>query len=199
MLSSRCMVLVSFQEINVYGVAVPGNDGRAGMASIVPEGKSLDLDKLYRCVANLTSASCALGFLSQVALRTSCSFVKEQMPSYQQPLFIRIQHEIVRAQLLRFVLRIILLSFPGGHCHVQAPQGLNCSCLIMSERATIASLILQQTQVDMVKEGFDPRAIKDPLYFRDDSAQQPGGRSKGAYVPLTPALYEKLQACQIRV
>ena len=46
-------------------------------------------------------------------------------------------------------------------------------------------------KVDLVREGFDPARIADPLYFRDPE--------KGAYVPLDPGLYERIQSGQVRI
>jgi fatty-acyl-CoA synthase len=56
------------RDTNVYGVAIPGHDGRTGMAAIVCEG-GLDLAALH---AHLTKA----------------------LPSYARPLFLRIRGEI---------------------------------------------------------------------------------------------------------
>jgi fatty-acyl-CoA synthase len=49
----------------------------------------------------------------------------------------------------------------------------------------------KQRKVDLVKEGFDPSAIKDEVYFNDSQ--------QGAYVPLDGALYEKIQAKAFRL
>jgi len=46
-------------------------------------------------------------------------------------------------------------------------------------------------KVDLVREGFDPAQITDPLYFRDPE--------KGSYVPLDPGVYERIQSGQIRI
>jgi fatty-acyl-CoA synthase len=55
-------------EANVYGVAVPDADGRAGMASIVVDG-CFDLSGLRQHLAN-------------------------RLPAYARPLFVRIQREM---------------------------------------------------------------------------------------------------------
>ena len=49
----------------------------------------------------------------------------------------------------------------------------------------------KQRKLDLVKEGFDPSAIKDEVYFNDQQL--------GAYVPLDSALYEKIQAKAFRL
>ncbi len=55
-------------ESNVYGVTVPGNEGRAGMASINANGE-LDLDEFAR-------------------------YVVSRLPAYQRPYFLRLQQEM---------------------------------------------------------------------------------------------------------
>jgi len=49
----------------------------------------------------------------------------------------------------------------------------------------------KQRKVDLVKEGFDPAAVKDDIFFNDTQ--------QGAYVPLDAALYEKIQARTFRL
>jgi fatty-acyl-CoA synthase len=49
----------------------------------------------------------------------------------------------------------------------------------------------KQRKLDLVKEGFDPSAIKDELYFNDPM--------QGGYVPLDQTLYEKIQARTFRL
>ncbi|HMN51637.1 MAG TPA: long-chain-acyl-CoA synthetase [Xanthobacteraceae bacterium] len=49
----------------------------------------------------------------------------------------------------------------------------------------------KQRKVDLVKEGFDPAAIKDELYFYDGA--------QGAYVPLDKSLYERIQSRAFRL
>jgi len=53
---------------NVYGVPIPGMDGKAGMAAITPDGKGIDFDTLHKDL-------CA------------------RLPSYAVPIFIRVQKE----------------------------------------------------------------------------------------------------------
>lgn len=49
--SEAISVFPGVKDVNVYGVALPGYDGRAGMATIVPEEEGLDLDGLHAHVA----------------------------------------------------------------------------------------------------------------------------------------------------
>ncbi|XP_061590540.1 long-chain fatty acid transport protein 6 [Cololabis saira] len=60
--------LVDFiQEVNVYGMEVPGHEGRAGMAAlIIRPGLTFDGDKLFECASR-------------------------DLPAYARPLFIRLQ------------------------------------------------------------------------------------------------------------
>ncbi|NXO01100.1 S27A2 synthetase, partial [Rhinopomastus cyanomelas] len=90
------------EEVNVYGVAVPGCEGRCGMAAIrLKPGMTFRGDDLY-------------------------SFTADTLPGYAAPRFIRLQDtlEITGTFKLR-----------KGH---------------------------------LVKEGFDPNVVRDPLFFRHD-------------------------------
>jgi fatty-acyl-CoA synthase len=54
--SEAISVFPGVKDVNVYGVALPGYDGRAGMAMVVPEDEGLDLEGLHAHVcANLPS------------------------------------------------------------------------------------------------------------------------------------------------
>ncbi len=110
-------------EANVYGVKLPGADGRAGMAALVA-ASSLSLEELY-------------------------THLTQQLAAYARPLFLRVRPEI---------------EITGTFKH---------------------------RKVDLVKEGFDPAQIGDPLYFRDDA--------HGRFVPLDQRLYEEIVAGRARV
>ena len=111
------------KEANVYGVSVPGTDGRAGMASVVG-GDDFDLDNFR-------------------------AYLSDQLPDYAQPLFIRLQPE---------------MEITGTFKH---------------------------RKVDLVKEGFDPDVIAEPVYFNDPAAK--------TFVPLDAALYQKICAGDVRL
>jgi fatty-acyl-CoA synthase len=49
----------------------------------------------------------------------------------------------------------------------------------------------KQKKVDLVKQGFDPDAIADPIYFNDPSRR--------AFIPLDRAVYTSIRAGQTRV
>jgi fatty-acyl-CoA synthase len=100
-------------EANVYGVAVPGVDGRAGMAALVVDG-DFNLDAL------------------PVQL-------KARLAPYARPIFLRL----------------------SAHIDVTGT--------------------FKQRKVDLVREGFDPAAIADPLYFLDPAS--------GKYERLMPQHY----------
>uniref|UniRef100_F6U4H3 Very long-chain fatty acid transport protein n=1 Tax=Ciona intestinalis TaxID=7719 RepID=F6U4H3_CIOIN len=57
------------RECNVYGVQVPGHDGRAGMVTVVLESDELDCEALYK-------------------------HVEHALPSYARPMFVRVQPEL---------------------------------------------------------------------------------------------------------
>ncbi|NWZ28343.1 S27A2 synthetase, partial [Asarcornis scutulata] len=97
------LAMVNFiQEVNVYGVSVPGCEGKCGMAAIrLKPGMSFEGENLY-------------------------AFTKETLPSYAAPRFVRIQEA---------------LEITGT---------------------------FKQCKGNLVREGFDPNIIKDPLFFRDE-------------------------------
>jgi fatty-acyl-CoA synthase len=111
------------KEANVYGVAVPGTDGRAGMASVVG-GEAFNLASFR-------------------------AYLSDQLPDYAQPLFIRLQPE---------------MEITGTFKH---------------------------RKVDLVKEGFDPDTMAEPVYFNDPAAKD--------FVPLTAELYQKICAGGVRL
>ena len=110
-------------EATVYGVAIPGTEGAAGMAALVVDG-ILDLPKLRTHLARV-------------------------LPPYARPLFLRIQDRI----------------------------------------AVTATFKHQKNE--LVREGFDPAATDDAIYF-DDPSQQ-------AYVRLDGALFERIKAGAVRL
>jgi fatty-acyl-CoA synthase len=110
-------------ESNVYGVQVPGRDGRAGMAAIVAR-PDLDLAALRAHLAN-------------------------RLPEYAQPVFLRIRTDIE------------------------------------------VTATFKQKKVDLVKQGFDPTAISDPIYFNDPNTK--------AFVPLDAALYDGIRGGKVRL
>lgn len=116
-------VFDGIEEANVYGVHVPGADGRAGMAAIVSR-PGLDIAKLG-------------------------DHIDAQLPAYARPMFLRVLPQ---------------MEITGTFKH---------------------------RKVDLQKEGFDPSAISDPLFFFDDIA--------GVYVPLDAALYDKINSGGMRL
>ncbi len=66
--SEAISVFPGIKEANVYGVVIPGTDGRAGMAAIVCD-PGIDLEKLRK-------------------------HIDKELPDYARPLFIRLSHEI---------------------------------------------------------------------------------------------------------
>jgi solute carrier family 27 fatty acid transporter 1/4 len=61
--------IIKLNDATVYGVEVPGCDGRAGMAAVVDENNSIDLAYLYTELC-------------------------KKLPAYARPLFIRILQEV---------------------------------------------------------------------------------------------------------
>jgi fatty-acyl-CoA synthase len=111
------------QEANVYGVSVPGADGRVGMAALVAE-RELDLE----------------GFGAHVMQR---------LAGYARPVFLRVMGEIETTSTFK------------------------------------------QRKVDLVKQGFDPSATVDAIFFLHPELQ--------TYVRLTPALYRDICEGKVRL
>ncbi len=110
-------------ETTVYGVAIPGCEGAAGMATLVPAG-TLDLAALRKHLA-------------------------QHLPAYARPLFLRIKDRI----------------------------------------ETTATF--KHKTADLARQGYDPAATDDAIYF-DDPAQQ-------TFVRLDRARYERIQAGMVRL
>lgn len=116
-------VFAGVRDANVYGVAVPGHDGRAGMAALVAE-EGLDLDALARHIA-------------------------AQLPAYARPLFLRLQKQ------------------------------------------PTVTMTFKRKKIELVKEGFDPASVADPLYFNDPET--------GRFTPLDKALHARICAGEVRL
>ncbi len=121
--SEAFSVLPGIKEANVYGVEVPGADGRAGMAALVV---SPEFD-----IATLAAKLAA------------------NLAPYARPIFLRLRHEMEITGT--FKLR----------------------------------------KVELVKDGFDPGVINDPLYILHNS--------NPAYVPLTQAMYDDIVAGRMKL
>jgi fatty-acyl-CoA synthase len=110
------------KEANVYGVAVPGQDGRAGMAALVVDERFDPMSLAERCA--------------------------RELPAYARPLFLRLLPQI---------------EVTGTFKH---------------------------RKVELVKEGFDPAVIANPLYFLD---------GERGYVKLDPELHGRIVRGEQRV
>ncbi len=111
------------KEANVYGVAIPGTDGRAGMATIVADDRRLDL----------------------AAFRTHLA---SRLPDHARPVFLRVRDDLA------------------------------------------VTATFKHTKSALVREGYDPVAIADALYFND--------RERQAFVRLDKALYDRIQKGQLQ-
>jgi fatty-acyl-CoA synthase len=111
------------KEANIYGVTVPGMDGRAGMAALVVDG-AFDVSGLAR---NLEG----------------------RLPHYARPVFLRLQPQI---------------DVTGT---------------------------FKQRKVELVREGFDPAAIPNPLFWMNPAS--------GHYEPLDAARYADIIEDRIKL
>jgi len=108
----------------VYGVDVPGVEGKAGMAAIVEDAAKFDLDT----------------FLLRL---------KAELPTYAIPLFVRLVNTIDITGTFKF------------------------------------------RKLDLVREGFNPALVSDPLYFYNSSS--------GGYKRLDSCLYEDIVSMKCRL
>jgi fatty-acyl-CoA synthase len=111
------------REASVYGVAVPGTDGRAGMAALVTDGE-----------------------LNLAAFRTH---LIARLPAYARPLFLRLRNKLEITATFKHAKR------------------------------------------DLTREGYDPAATSDVIYFNDPERK--------ALARLDRALYDRIQAGQLRL
>ncbi|XP_070810096.1 long-chain fatty acid transport protein 2-like [Pituophis catenifer annectens] len=111
-------VLDIIEEVNVYGVPVPGHEGKIGMAAIrLKDGCPFDGKKLFM-------------------------HTKDYLPSYAIPHFIRIQEK---------------LEITGT---------------------------FKQCKAQLVRDGFNPATISDPLFFLDHLEKN--------YTPMTEEIYNSI-------
>jgi len=116
-------VVPGIKEANVYGFAVPGADGRAGMAALVVDG-TFDVGGLAKRL-------------------------ESHLSPFARPCFLRLQPEI---------------EVTGT---------------------------FKQRKVDLVREGFGPSAISDPLYWLDPAT--------GGYEPLTAQRHGDIVAGRVKL
>jgi fatty-acyl-CoA synthase len=109
------------QHANVYGVAVPGVEGRVGMATLVID-QVLDMTGLRKHLAG-------------------------RLPAYARPAFLRIREQVDLTGTFKY------------------------------------------SKTDLVREGYDPQACADLLYF--DNADE--------FIPLDKELYERIQGGEFRL
>ena len=117
------MACPGVEDAVVYGVTVPGSDGRAGMAAIVT-GAEFDLSALYQRLSGI-------------------------LPAYARPVALRLLPAIESTSTFRPV------------------------------------------KFALAKDGFDPAAIADPLYFADPA--------RATFVPLDEPLYRRIVSGEQRL
>jgi fatty-acyl-CoA synthase len=120
--AAAIMAFSGITEANVYGVRVPGAEGAAGMAAIVPNGR-----------------------LDVAALR---AHLAQRLPAYARPQFLRVA------------------------------------------KALATTSTFKHTKNDLQRDGFDPGATDDAIYFDNPASD--------AFVPLDHALHERIKAGVVR-
>ena len=81
------------------------------------------------------------------------------------------------------------LSALRAHVHSQLPSYARPLFLRLTPEIETTGTF-KYRKVDLVRDGFDPGKVQDPIVFDDPETR--------AYVPLTAALYARLQAGQIK-
>ena len=121
--SEAICAFAGIREANVYGVEIPGTDGRAGMAAIVADDH-LDL----------------------AAFR---GHLIDRLPAYAHPVFLRVRDD---------------LEVTGTFKHSKSA---------------------------LMRDGYDPTAIDDAIYFND--------RDRQAFVRFDKSLYERIRIGELRL
>ncbi|XP_015687588.1 long-chain fatty acid transport protein 4 [Protobothrops mucrosquamatus] len=116
--------ILSMADVVVYGVAVPGTEGKAGMAAVVDKEHSCDLERF-------------------------AAEMKKSLPAYARPVFLRLLKEVHQTSTFKF------------------------------------------QKVDLRKEGYDPRVVKDKLFYLDSRECR--------YKLLDEEIFEKIQSGQIKL
>ena len=110
-------------QANVYGVQVPGYDGRAGMAAIIAEGQP-----------------------DMTALK---AHVDDNLPLYARPVFLRLSQESETTSTFKF------------------------------------------KKTNLVKAGFDPANISEPLYFANPASE--------AYELIDSDIFDQINSGDVRL
>jgi fatty-acyl-CoA synthase len=111
------------RHANVYGVAIPATEGRAGMAALVVD-RQIDLSAFWKHLVT-------------------------RLPCYARPIFLRLQDEIEVTGTFKY------------------------------------------SKTDLVRQGYDPSATTDVLYFDDPEAS--------AFVRVDKAVYNRIQSGKVRL
>lgn len=125
--------------------------------------------------------------MAAVTLREGQSFdsavafkhVEKFLPAYARPRFVRIQ--------VRDILTVSVFGF-GASFNPPCNNLLYCVWLQSSLDVTGT---LKYMKTKLVKEGFDPNQVTDPLYFLDDRAKD--------YVPLTLDIFSSVTSGKIKI
>jgi fatty-acyl-CoA synthase len=109
------------RQASVYGVGIPGTEGKAGMAALVPSGD-----------------------LNLAAFRAELA---DRLPNYARPLFLRIRSELEVTTTFKY------------------------------------------TKSELVRQGYNPMATSDPIYFNHPEHQ--------AFVRIDGKLYDQIATGQV--
>lgn len=121
---------INFADCAVYGVQVPGNEGRAGMLAL-SLGKNVSCDKNSKVVANGNAAAASVEVVvaeessesteaqEVEMLRDLADVFKKELPPYARPLFVRFMKELDTTGKLPSHLIVYLSDLSTNWCCVK--------------------------------------------------------------------------------
>jgi len=98
---------VKFHEISVYGVSIPGKDGRAGMACIAINDKPIEQHEVFTGVIEKDEETKRLEaeelkrLIEKIDFDGLIKYLKQSLPVYAVPLFLRFVSEMPRTSTFK--------------------------------------------------------------------------------------------------
>lgn len=148
----RKSCLCSRSEITPLITLTLGHEGRIGMAALTLK-ENMDFDG-----------------------KAAYQHVKNYLPSYARPRFIRIQ--VNKVSLQRFLIFLLKTSWNRNHL------------FYFWQDALVVTGTFKQMKMKLAEEGFNPAVIRDPLFYLEDN--------KG-YVPMTQELFNSIAEGRLRL
>jgi len=183
-------------EVNVYGVTWPGQDGKAGMASIVWKDASVS--------ANGSSSSSPSSLPPSFDLRAFLSFLRSSLPQFAIPAFLRIRVVAPDAGANDPIPAAVSATSSSASPTSSASTSASASCASSSSTLLSKTSTLKFRKTEYQKQGFDPSLVGDDLLYYWPGAtrgkvslekmSEEERRKEGihTYVHLTPDIYRQI-------